>query len=104
MTVSADELFIFAGAGVSRSVPACLPTFDALRDEILNQLGPDPLKWAAVLGGVGLLVPRITIPDTQAGKVDELLSDRFAFDKGRPQARVGRDRLAGTRGLIMTSS
>ncbi len=42
---------------------------------------PDALKWAAVLGGVGLLVLRITIPDTRAGSVDELLNDRFAFDK-----------------------
>jgi hypothetical protein len=46
MTVSADELFIFAGAGVSRSVPACLPTFDALRDEILNQLGLRQYMWS----------------------------------------------------------
>jgi hypothetical protein len=42
---------------------------------------PDTLKWAAVLGGVGLLVLRITIPDTRAGSADELLNDRFAFDK-----------------------
>jgi hypothetical protein len=42
---------------------------------------PDALKWAAVLGGVGLLVLRITIPDTRAGTADELLNDRFAFDK-----------------------
>lgn len=42
---------------------------------------PDPLKWAAVLGGVGTLVLRITIPDTQAGSADELLGDRLAFDK-----------------------
>jgi hypothetical protein len=42
---------------------------------------PDPLKWAAVLGGVGTLVLRITIPDTKTGSADELLNDRFAFDK-----------------------
>ena len=48
---------------------------------LVPDLVPDPLKWAAVLGGVGLLVLRITIPDTQAGSVDELLNDRFAFDK-----------------------
>jgi hypothetical protein len=42
---------------------------------------PDPLKWAAVLGGVGILVLRITLPDTPTGSADELLNDRFAFDK-----------------------
>lgn len=35
----ADELFIFAGAGVSRSVPAGLPLFPAIRNELLTQLG-----------------------------------------------------------------
>ena len=45
MTMNADELFIFAGAGVSRSVPARLPTFDALRDEVLNQLGLHQYMW-----------------------------------------------------------
>ena len=48
---------------------------------LVPDLVPDPLKWAAVLGGVGLLVLRITIPEAQAGTVDELLSDRFALDK-----------------------
>lgn len=48
---------------------------------LVPDLVPDSLKWAAVLGGVGTLVLRITIPDTQAGTADELLNDRFAFDK-----------------------
>jgi hypothetical protein len=48
---------------------------------LVPDLVPDTLKWAAVLGGVGLLVLRITIPDTSAGSADELLNDRFAFDK-----------------------
>lgn len=48
---------------------------------LVPDLVPDPLKWAAVLGGVGLLVLRITIPDTRAGTADDLLADRFAFDK-----------------------
>lgn len=47
---------------------------------LVPDLVPDALKWAAVLGGVGLLVLRITIPDTRAGIADELLNDRFAFD------------------------
>jgi hypothetical protein len=41
---------------------------------------PDQLKWAAVLGGVGILVLRITVPDTRAGNLDGFLNDRFAFD------------------------
>jgi hypothetical protein len=41
---------------------------------------PDQLRWAALLAGVGLLVLRITIPDGTQGTLDEVLSDRFAFD------------------------
>lgn len=48
---------------------------------LVPDLVPDTLKWAAVLGGVGLLVLRITIPETRAGSADQLLNDRFAFDK-----------------------
>ena len=39
MPLSADGLFVFAGAGVSVSMPAGLPVFDWLRDAILDQLG-----------------------------------------------------------------
>ncbi len=38
MSVTADKLFVFAGAGISLSMPAGLPIFDSLRDEILRQL------------------------------------------------------------------
>lgn len=38
MAVRANELFVFAGAGASLSMPANLPVFDALRNEVLNQL------------------------------------------------------------------
>lgn len=48
---------------------------------LVPNLVPEQLKWAAVLGGVGLLVLRITVPDSPTGNVDELLNDRFAFDK-----------------------
>jgi len=36
--IKAGDLFVFVGAGVSRSAPAGLPLFPWLRDEILNQL------------------------------------------------------------------
>jgi hypothetical protein len=42
---------------------------------------PDPLRWAALLAGVGTLVLRITMPDSATGTIDELLNDRFAFDR-----------------------
>lgn len=48
---------------------------------LVPDLVPEPLKWAAVLGGVGLLVLRITVPDTKAGSADDLLADRTAFEK-----------------------
>jgi hypothetical protein len=51
MTVEAGELFIFAGAGVSRSMPANLPTFDALRDEVLNKLGLQQYMWSKGASG-----------------------------------------------------
>lgn len=35
------DLFVFAGAGVSVSMPAGLPMFDWLRDEVFHQLGLD---------------------------------------------------------------
>lgn len=42
MSLTAEELFVFAGAGISMSSPAGLPNFDEIRDEILRQLGlPD---------------------------------------------------------------
>jgi hypothetical protein len=55
---------------------------------LVPDLVPDPLKWAAVLGGVGLLVLRITVPDKQAGNADDLLADRFAFDKTPFSGRI----------------
>ena len=45
MTVTADELFIFAGAGVSRSRPTALPVFDQLRNEVLRQLDLTKYIW-----------------------------------------------------------
>lgn len=42
---------------------------------------PDPLRWAALLAGVGLLVWRTTIPESLTGTFDNLLSDRLAFDR-----------------------
>ena len=45
MRVKAEELFVFAGAGVSRSMPASLPVFDELRDEVLKQLGLEQYMW-----------------------------------------------------------
>lgn len=37
--VTSERLFVFAGAGVSRSAPSGLPMFNPLRDELLQQIG-----------------------------------------------------------------
>lgn len=42
---------------------------------------PDPLRWGVLLAGVALLVWRITIPEPVVGTVDDLLHNRFIFDK-----------------------
>jgi hypothetical protein len=57
---------------------------------LVPDIVPNQVRWAALLAGVGILVLRITIPDSAPGSVDQLLSDRFAFD-GHPVA----DRLKG---------
>jgi hypothetical protein len=45
MPISADAVVVFAGAGLSCSMPANLPMFDELRDEILRQLGLERYMW-----------------------------------------------------------
>lgn len=47
---------------------------------LVPELVPDQVRWAVLLAGVGVLVLRITIPDTSSSTIDELLHDRFAFD------------------------
>jgi hypothetical protein len=47
---------------------------------LVPEIVPDEVRWAALLAGIGILVLRITIPDSSAATVDELLNDRFAFD------------------------
>jgi hypothetical protein len=53
--------------------------------------GSSQLRWTVVLAALGLLVLRITVPETAPeASVDELLQDRFAFD-GVPLADRLRD-------------
>jgi hypothetical protein len=47
---------------------------------IVAVIVPDHVRWAALLAGVGILVLRITIPESSGSTMDELLNDRFAFD------------------------
>lgn len=49
--ITAEQLFVFAGAGVSRSLPAGLPLFDWLRNEILDQLGLDAFAARSAKAG-----------------------------------------------------
>ena len=55
-------------------------TFTLAILSLVPDLVPDPLRWAALLAGVGTLVVRITVPESQTETIDELLNDRFAFD------------------------
>jgi hypothetical protein len=48
---------------------------------LVPDIVPDTLRWAAILAGVGILVLRITIPDSTEANFDDLLKDRFSFDK-----------------------
>src|ERR1035441_7283445 len=48
---------------------------------LVPDIVPDPLRWAAILAGVGTLVLRITVPDSATATIDELLNDRFSFDR-----------------------
>jgi hypothetical protein len=47
---------------------------------LVTDIVPDQVRWAALLAGVGILVLRITIPESSARTIDDLLNDRFAFD------------------------
>jgi hypothetical protein len=55
---------------------------------LIPDVVPDPLRWAALLAGVALLVWRITIPESLVGTVDDLLYDRFAFDRNPLSERL----------------
>jgi hypothetical protein len=48
---------------------------------LVPDLVPDAVRWAALLAGVGILVWRITIPESSTNTVDDLLHDRFSFDR-----------------------
>lgn len=47
---------------------------------VVGDVVPEQLRWATLLAGVGLLVYRITLPETNTGAVDDFLNDRTAFD------------------------
>jgi hypothetical protein len=92
MAVAADELFVFAGAGVSVSRPAGLPVFDWLRDEILGQLklgryvqgrdGTDA-RLATVASG---LVPEPFMPELSRAGIDVRSWLSAVLSGGRPNA------------------
>ena len=55
---------------------------------LIPDVVPDPVRWAVLLAGVGILVWRITIPERLSGTVDDLLHDRFAFDRNPLSERL----------------
>lgn len=56
-------------------------TFALAALSLVPDVVPDQLRWAALLAGVGILVWKITIPESSEGTLDDLLKDRFAFDR-----------------------
>lgn len=46
---------------------------------IIGETMPDNLRWATLFTAVGLLVYRITVPETTTGDIDHFLKDRAAF-------------------------
>lgn len=74
-----------------RHIDAYSIAFVALTLAILSlvpDIVPDALRWAVLLAGVAMLVWRITIPESLASTVDDLLYDRFAFDNNPLSARL----------------
>ena len=63
-------------------------TFALATLSLVPDVVPDQLRWAALLAGVGILVWRITIPEPLTGTVDDLLYDRFAFDRNPLSERL----------------
>lgn len=87
-----EDLFVFVGAGASRSPPAGLPLFDWLRDEILHQLGLDafvhdsPTADSAKVAVARRLAPEPFMLDLALAGIDieSWLGDVLA--RGQPNA------------------
>lgn len=48
---------------------------------LVGDMVPGELRWAVLFAGVGLLVYRITVPDSTDGHLGRVLGDRTAFDR-----------------------
>lgn len=92
MSLRADQIFVFAGAGISAAMPSGLPTFNELRDEILAQLGLASYVGSASMVSdrrlavaAGLAPEPFMLTLTQTGiAVEDWLSD--VLRPGRPNA------------------
>jgi len=65
-----------------------LVTFVLAVLSLVPSVVPDELRWAALLAGIFILVLRITVPERLAGTLDDLLNDRFAFDRSPLSERL----------------
>jgi hypothetical protein len=77
-----------------RNVEAYVVAALALVFAVLSLIGdvlPDGPRWAALLGGVGLLVYRITLPE-HTGTAENLLGDRARFETTPFSSRLDRTR------------
>jgi len=55
---------------------------------LVPDLVPDPVRWGVLLAAVGLLVLRLTIPDSPERSIDNLLTDRKSFDSSSITAHL----------------
>ena len=94
LRLRAEQLFVFAGAGVSLSVPAGLPLFGWIRDQLLVQLGldryvppsrPEAPRTEQQQAAAGL-VPEPFLLALQRGGVDVAAWLRGTLAGGEPNA------------------
>ena len=86
--IRARELFIFVGAGASLSMPAGLPVFDWLRDEILHQLELDhmPGRMGTMAEVAAGLVPEPFMLELSRAGVDVQRWLSQLLTAGKPNA------------------
>lgn len=103
MTLKAENLFLFIGAGASRCVPAGLPMFAALRHHVLTELGmagdgsggPDDARASAYAG----LAPEVFMLALARGDVPVVPWLNDVLGAGEPNAAhqaIARLAAAGT--------
>lgn len=55
---------------------------------LIDSVVSEQLRWAVLLAGVGLLVYRLTVPESPVSGLDDLLHDRTSFEDNRLPDRL----------------